>query len=188
MVATIKWTVEQYHKMTDLGIISANQRTELIDGEIILMAAKKPPHIIVSKLAADYLQQLLSGRAVIWRQDSIQLDDHSEPEPDITVLRPPLRSYVDRLPRAEDVILVIEVADATLKYDLTTKAKSYAASDIQEYWVIDAINRTITQFTNPVGGEYQVKEVFDGESDLMPIVSMFPVRVGFANFFEVPNV
>ena len=185
MVATIKWTIEQYHKMSDLGILPANQRTELIDGEIILMAAKKPPHIIVGKLAADYLQQLFGSRAVIWRQDSIQLNDYSEPEPDITVLRPPLSSYVDRLPRAEDVIFVIEVADATLKYDLTTKAKAYAASDIQEYWVIDAVERHIYVHQNPHKGVYQDKNRLL-ESDIWRNLTFSDISIDLARFFP-PN-
>lgn len=85
------WTVDDYCRMADAGILDPEERTELIDGQIIIMSAKKPPHSIVNQLAGDYLRNLLSERAVIRIQEPVHLNYRSEPEPDIALVTHPLR-------------------------------------------------------------------------------------------------
>lgn len=84
--------------MVEVGIISPQERVELIEGEIISMAAKKPPHVVVTELAAEYLRQLWREAAYIRTQDLVFLNDRTEPEPDIAVVMPPWRRYLDHHP------------------------------------------------------------------------------------------
>ena len=87
------------------------------------MAAKKPPHVVVTKLAADYLEQLLDGLALVRSQDPVHLNQYSEPEPDIALVMPPVRRYLEHHPTSFEIFLLIEVADSTLKFDTNKKAR-----------------------------------------------------------------
>ncbi|MBV9388215.1 MAG: Uma2 family endonuclease [Chroococcidiopsidaceae cyanobacterium CP_BM_ER_R8_30] len=176
------WTVDEYHRMVKAGILGPDERVELIAGEVISMAAKNPPHVLVGKLASAYLEELLKGIALVRTQDPIHLDVHSEPEPDISVVIPPPRRYAERHPEPEDVYLIIEVSDATLQYDLTIKAKAYARALIQDYWAVDVNERKVYIYRKPISGDYVQKDVF---SDLSSIhLLAFPeIEVLFKGFF-----
>lgn len=144
-----RWTVEEYHRMDDLGILSPDERTELIDGQIILMASKGTPHVTALHLLAHTLRDQLGSEALVRTQDPIQLTDFSEPEPDIAIVRGHILDYADHHPTAQEVDWIIEVADSTLKYDTETKAELYARSGIADYWVLDLKNRRFHIFRNP---------------------------------------
>lgn len=145
-----RWTVEDYHRMDELGLLPAAERTELIEGQILVMAAKGTPHVLALRLARDRFEYLLSEQPVlVSTQDPIQLDDFSEPEPDLAVIRGDILDYAENHPRSQDVVLVVEVADSTLAYDLETKDKLYAESGILDYWVIDLKNRCLHIFREP---------------------------------------
>ena len=111
--------------MSDKGILKPDERTELLDGHVISMAAKKPPHSIVNQLAGDYLKQVLSGQAVVRTQEAVHLNAKSEPEPDIAVVQLPLTRYSDHHPYPEEVLLLIEVADTTLNGSLVVLVISF---------------------------------------------------------------
>jgi Uma2 family endonuclease len=115
------WTVQDYHRMSDLGILDPNERTELIAGQIVLMTAKGTPHVITLQLVANNLQEQLGRIALIRIQDPIRLDDFSEPEPDLAIVRGTILDYAEHHPRPEDIALVIEVADSTLKARLRSQ-------------------------------------------------------------------
>ncbi|MBV8882747.1 MAG: Uma2 family endonuclease [Chroococcidiopsidaceae cyanobacterium CP_BM_RX_35] len=176
------WTVEEYHHMVDVGIILPDERVELIEGEIVSMAAKKPPHVIVTELAAEYLRQLLASTAHIRTQDPIVLDERNEPEPDIAVVMPPLRRYLDHHPTSHEIFLIIEVADATLKFDTEKKAATYAKSAIADYWVIDASAHQVHVFRAPVNGAYTNHVILNKFSSIRPLA--FPeITVIVQEFF-----
>lgn len=180
--ATRLWTVEEYHRMAEVGIISPNERVELIEGEVISMAAKKPPHVIVTEIAAEYLRQLCREVAYIRTQDPVVLNDCTEPEPDIAVVMPPLRRYLDHHPSPDEVFLIIEVADATLKFDTEKKAAAYAKSKIADYWVVDAIKRQVYIFQEPIAGTYTKKSVLSDRSTIRLLA--FPeIEVALQEFF-----
>jgi Uma2 family endonuclease len=135
-----RWTVDEYHRIGALGILQPNERTELMAGQILFMAAKGTPHVLSLRLLSIALDRLLADLPFfVSTQDPIQLDDFSEPEPDCAIVRGTALDYADRHPSASDVVLVIEVADSTLKYDTEVKDKFYAQSGIADYWVLDAI-------------------------------------------------
>lgn len=92
------WTVQDYYRMSNLGVLKPDERTELIDGEIFLMAVKNPPHSAITKTASDYLRDLLRGKADVRIQEPVHLSDCSEPEPDIVLVRIKPRNYIERHP------------------------------------------------------------------------------------------
>ncbi|MBV8887720.1 MAG: Uma2 family endonuclease [Chroococcidiopsidaceae cyanobacterium CP_BM_RX_35] len=180
--STRLFTVDEYCQMSNLGILSPEERTELIDGEIVLMAAKNPPHVISTKLCYDYLMVLLKDKAVVRCQEPIHLSDHSLPEPDISVVCPPLEQYLERHPARDEIFLVIEVSDATLNYDLKRKSKLYAGANIQEYWVIDVIAQEVHVLTLPRNQAYAVQALYDKNGVVKPD-AFTEIEVVFKEFF-----
>jgi Uma2 family endonuclease len=150
-----RWTVEDYHRMGALGMIHADERTELIAGQVLFMEAKGTPHVTALRLLAIALDALLADSPFfISTQDPIQLDDFSEPEPDCAIVQGSILDYVDRHPCPSDIAFVVEVADSTLKYDTEVKDKLYAQSGITDYWVLDLKNRQLHVFRNPTPTGY----------------------------------
>ncbi len=150
--------------MADLGILHPDERVELIEGQIVKMAAKNPPHSAITKRTADILRDLLTGKADIRVQEPIYMSDRSEPDPDIAVVKIDSRDYIDRHPVPDDVFLLVEVADRTLTYDCNKKAALYARASIPEYWVIDIKDEKVIVFRKPESKTYQQKSVQDKQT------------------------
>ena len=138
-----------YHQMIAAGILQEDARIELIEGELIDMAPIGYLHVSTVNLINESLTQLVRGRAIVSTQNPIWLGPHSEPQPDFTLLRPRPDRYRTGLPRAEDVLLVIEIADASLRYDRDIKGPLYALADIPEYWIVNIPERTIEVHRQP---------------------------------------
>ena len=177
------FSVAEYHRMSDKGIFQPDERVELLNGKIIAMAAKKPPHSLVTQCVSDYLKELLQfpGIALVRTQEPIHLDSRSEPEPDIAVVRLPLLQYEDHHPYPGEIYLVIEVADTTLHYDRRTKASAYAEAGIPDYWVIDVKERIHT-FREPGTKKYQYEKVYD-KSAKLALVAFPDIKVIVHRFF-----
>jgi Uma2 family endonuclease len=167
------WTVQDYHHMSELGILDPNERTELIDGQITLMVAKGTPHVITLQLLASELLGQLGNTALIRTQDPIHLDDSSEPEPDLVIVRGEILDYVDRHPQPNDIYLLVEVADSTLNYDCHIKDKTYAKAGIPEYWVVDLKNRQVHIFRDPQPTGYASHLILAESQTVSPLA--FPV-------------
>jgi Uma2 family endonuclease len=142
-------SVDAFHRMGETGILGPADRVELIDGEIIDMSPIGVLHAAIVARLASYFSQQLGARAIVWCQNPLRLDDISEPEPDIVILRPRADFYTTAHPGPADVLLVIEVADSSLAYDLGTKVPLYARHGIPEVWVIDAATRQTSVFRRP---------------------------------------
>jgi Uma2 family endonuclease len=177
------WTVQDYHRMSEMGILDPNERTELIAGQITLMVAKGTPHVITLQLLASGLLGQIGTTALIRTQDPIHLDDSSEPEPDLVIVRGEILDYIDRHPQPTDIHLLVEVADSTLSYDCQVKDKVYAKAGIPEYWVIDIKNRQVHIFSDPqatgyasqlILAESQTVSLFAFPAVIMPIGSILP--------------
>lgn len=178
------FTVSEYHCMTEYGILHPEERVELLEGEIINMAAKNPAHSAVTKTIQSYLEPLFAGLALVRVQDPIQLSDRSEPEPDIALVKLDENYYYDRHPTAADTYLIVEVADTTLKYDTTKKVAAYAKSGIKDYCVVDVIQRRIFFYTSPQNNEYLETTVT--AADVILSVAAFPdISLETAKFFPV---
>lgn len=143
-----RFTRDEYHRMAKAGLFQ-DERVELLDGEIITMSAQLSLHAFtVSQLMYELIAKLGSA-AIVRGQSPIVLNNRSEPEPDIAVCIPVPDRYKQAHPKADQVLLVIEVAESSLTYDRTRKARAYAASSIGEYWIVNLIDRRIEVFTDP---------------------------------------
>ncbi len=169
------WTANEYRQMSELGILDANDRTELIEGQILVMAAKGTPHVLGLRLLAVALDTLLENQPFfVSTQDPIQLNDFSEPEPDLAIVRGTALDYADRHPDSNDLVLVVEVADSTLKYDCEVKDKLYAQSGIEDYWVLDVKDRKLHIFRNPTATGYTSHLILTPPNSIAPLA--FPDR------------
>jgi Uma2 family endonuclease len=163
------FTVSEYHRMSEFGILPSGERTELLNGQIITMAAKGTAHSSAVLLTQDFFKERLGRKVFVKSQDPIHLSDDSEPEPDVVLaIRDPL-AYSTHHPTAMEVLLVIEVADSSLKYDLETKALAYAKAGISEYWVLDVFDRKLHVFRQPSELGYQSQTILAETLDITPL-------------------
>ena len=170
-----KFTIEEYHRLVDLGFFTENDRIELIRGEIIEIAAKRTPHSVCNSQLWKQLYKLVGNQAEIRVQEPIVLFNHSEPEPDVVVARKKDDNYLSAHPSAADIILVIEISDSTLKYDSPketlrereTKLPLYAEAGIKDYWIINLVARHLEVHTNPFSGT-QGKFAYRNKTIVLP--------------------
>jgi len=148
-------TVDEYHRMGEAGILTRDDRVELIEGELIEMVPIGSDHAgTVNKL--NYTLMLALGtRGVVAPQNPVRLSDRSEPEPDFAVLKPRADYYKSAHPTPEDVLLAIEVADSSLAYDSGLKRALYASRGIREFWIVNLIDRVVEVNRKPVGDRYE---------------------------------
>lgn len=144
-----KFTISEYHQLVDLGFFTENDRIELIRGEIIEMAPKRTPHSVCNSLLWKQLYELIGKQAEIRVQEPITLPSNSEPEPDVVVANKKDDNYLSAHPTVEDIILVIEISDSTLKYDQETKLFLYAEARINNYWIINLVDNHLEVYSNP---------------------------------------
>ncbi len=152
MKTLAKWSVEEYHRMIEAGILSGRS-VELLAGEIVEMSPETPMHYATAKRGAKYLEELLSDKADVRFNGPITLAN-SEPEPDIAVVRLPESAYNDRHPNPQDIFWIVEVAKTSLKKDLEIKAVIYAMAAIQEYWILDLSAKQMFVFKYPQADKY----------------------------------
>ena len=153
-------TVEEYHWMGRVGIIGPDKQVELLEGEIYDMPPIDPQHASKVKGLNYYFIRALGDAYVIGVQDPIRLADDSEPQPDISVLRWRADRYAHAHPAPEDVLLVVEVADSTLRTDRNYKIPLYARAGIPEAWLVNIPGRRVEQHAEPVNGVYQIVRVW----------------------------
>lgn len=144
-----KLTIEQYHRMGELGILRPDDRVELIDGELVRMAPIGSMHSgLVSRLTRLLVEQV--GRdGVVSPQNPVILSNVTEPQPDLAVLRWRADDYMTDTPWAQDALLVVEVADSSLRFDRDVKLRFYAASGVPEVWIVDVRRQCILVFREP---------------------------------------
>ena len=153
--STRLFTAQEYERMGEAGILGEDERVELLAGEIVEMSPIGKRHN-ASVMALDaLLQQFFRASAHIGVQGPIHLDEISEPQPDLMVLRPRSDSYFDALPGPADVLLLIEVADRSLEDDRGRKLPLYAAAGIPEVWLVNLRDDLIEVFSRPIGETYQ---------------------------------
>ncbi len=144
-----RFTLDEYHRLAELGFFTEDDRVELIRGEIMQMAAKGTAHTNCCRDLLEQLAQLLAGRAKLQCQDPIVLPSNSEPEPDFAILRKRADNYRFALPKADDVLFVIEIADSTLKYDQEVKIPLYAEAGIPDYWIFNLVKNHLETYSEP---------------------------------------
>lgn len=161
---------EEYRKMAEAGILSDDGRIELLEGKLVEMSPAGRKHAAMVKRLTALLYRKLKGELIISVQDPIRLGEFSEPEPDLALLKPSATYYEDRLPDADDVLLIIEVSDSSLDKDREVKLPIYAAANIPEYWIINMEACEIEAYRFPREGTYQSREVLKtGDTLSLPV-------------------
>lgn len=149
------FTIDDYYRMADSGILSERDRVELIEGRIVEMSPPGSRHAAcVNKLNA-LLNDAVRDAAIVAVQNPIRLSEYAEPEPDLALLRPREDFYAEAHPSPADVLLILEVSESSLEYDLNVKVPLYARSGIPEVWVVDLAGGEIHVHRRPVEGDYQ---------------------------------
>ena len=176
-VTSHRFSLEDFHRMGEVGILTEDDRVELIDGEILVMSPIGPRHVAcVRKLLRAFAPLL--DRAIIGAQDPLGLDSWSEPLPDFQLLADRDDVYAKEPAGPGDVLLLAEVADSSLRYDRKVKLPKYAAAGIAEVWIVDLKAERIEVYRTPEGDRYTRMEVHGGDSEIPPAAFPdFPVRV-----------
>ena len=160
-----RFTVAEYYAMAEVGILEENDRIELLDGDLIVMPPIGVCHASIVDRFTNTLPPLFQGRAIVSVQNPTRLNDNSEPQPDIMLLRWRDDFYGGGHPGPADVLLLIEIADTSVVYDRTTKLSAYARAGISEVWIATRQDSRIEAFTEPIEGEYSnVRYAGPGES------------------------
>lgn len=152
--APYRFTVDEYERMAETGVFGAHDRLELIDGEIVTMAPIGSRHAGCVARLTRLLSVVAGERAIVWVQNPVRLDQRSEPQPDVALLSPREDFYAAAHPSPADILLVVEVSDTTLDYDLGVKAPLYARTGIPTTWVVDLAERCVHVLSDPGAGGY----------------------------------
>lgn len=164
-------TLDEYERMCEADVFEPEARTELIRGRIVDMAPIGPAHLSSVARLNFFLQRKLESRALVWPQgNAIRLPaSNSRPQPDIAVLKWRDDFYSGGGPMPEDVLLVVEVSESSLKYDRGSKQRLYAEAGIPEYWVVNLIDGLVEAYTEPAEGLYKsVRKATRGEMLSLP--------------------
>lgn len=164
-----RFTADQYHQMGEAGILRDDDRTELIEGVITCMSPIGSPHAGCVFYLSDEFHRQAGSQAIVSVQSPVRLSEHSEPEPDIALLRPRVDYYRRALPGPEDVLLVVEVSDSTLTFDRRVKLPLYAGAGIPEVWIANLNGECFEVHTDPHEGRYLRREVLPRGAVLSPL-------------------
>lgn len=149
------FTVHDYHRMGETGILREDDRVELIDGEIIAMSPFGPRHNAAVNRAMRALVMGVGDTAIVQSQGSVRLDLYREPQPDLVLLSPRADFYASRHAGPDDIMLIVEIADSSIEYDREVKARVYAGSGVREYWIADLGTGVVECCSEPRDGAYQ---------------------------------
>lgn len=149
VVTPKRFTIDEYHRLIELGFLTESARIELIRGELIQMTAKGTPHTFSTTRLCRQLDRLLGDRAVVRCQEPIIIPSDSEPEPDVVIARGTDEDYLAHHPYPQHIVLVVEISDSTLSYDQTTKLKLYAEAGIFDYWIVNLNARQLERYNQP---------------------------------------
>lgn len=168
-LATHKFTADQYQKMGEAGIFHPEARLELIEGEILVMSPIGLKHAATVNRLATLLVPPLTERAIVSVQNSIRLNDYSEPQPDVVLLQPRTDFYENQIPQPDDVLLLIETADSSLRYDRTMKAPLYAENNIQEFWLVNLPDQILERYSQPQAKAYTEQQTLTRDQTISPL-------------------
>ncbi|NJK68419.1 MAG: Uma2 family endonuclease [Microcoleus sp. CSU_2_2] len=163
------FTVPEYHLMGEAGILSEDDRVELIEGEIIQMAAIGTRHASSVKRLIAVFSDLERKRAIIGAQDPIQLTERTEPQPDVVLLQPRADYYATAHPVPSEVLLLVEVSDSTIDFDRDVKVPNYAHSGIQEVWLWDLEANCLEVYRFPMANGYSSLQKFERGEMVSPL-------------------
>ena len=163
-------TTDIYHQMIAQGILTSNDKIELLEGDLIKMSAVGPRHAACVDRLSEILRTAFGTAITLRHQNPVELSKVSEPEPDITILRRREDFYAQAHPAPGDVLLLIEISESTLKKDRGIKLSAYAKAEILEYWIVNLQDDIIEVYTNPTGNSYQTVRIVHRHETLSPVL------------------
>lgn len=149
-----RFTVDEYHRMIATGILHEGDPVELLEGWLVLKMTRNPPHDVALSLTDDEISKRLTPELFCRIQMAITTPE-SEPEPDVAVVRGPRRRYAVRHPEPHEVLMLVEVADASLEMDRNDKGRVYARVNIPIYWIVNIRESCVEVYTDPSGPDNQ---------------------------------
>jgi Uma2 family endonuclease len=170
-VGTRRWTRGEYDRLIDTGVFRPDERLELLGGDLVVGEPPGSAHYTAIGLVEDALRAALEPGWLIRSQGPLELDDQSEPEPDVAVTRGERRSYSRRHPSRP--ALVVEIADSSLAFDREHKGGLYARARLDDYWIVNLVDRVVEIYRRPIqdpsapfGWRYASREVLSAESSI----------------------
>lgn len=167
-----RFSVGRYQKMIETGILTSEDKVELLENYVVLKMPRNPLHDGTIQLASETLPPYLPRGWRLRVQLTVVLTD-SQPEPDLAIVRGDARTYITRHPGAADVGTLIEVADSSLLRDQYDKTRIYARGNIPHYWIVNLVDRRVEVFSQPSGpttvpayGSYQIYQ----PGDAIPLI------------------
>ncbi|PSB35864.1 Uma2 family endonuclease [filamentous cyanobacterium Phorm 46] len=174
------FTVQEYHLMNEAGVFGENERVELIEGEILQMAAISPRHASCLRRLIRQFRQLPEESAILDVQNPIQLTEKTEPQPDVVLLQPRADYYETAHPVPSEVLLLVEVSDSTVDFDRDVKVPNYSRSGIQEVWLWDLEANCLEVYRQPSQNGYSLMLKFWCDQQVAPLAfPEFEVSVDF---------
>jgi len=164
-----RFTVKDYYRMAETGVLPPDARVELLNGEIIDMSPIGPFHGGLVNRLVRIFNKNSKGRWIISAQNPLQLDEHSEPQPDVMLLKPAADDYTSRHPLPEDMFLLIEVSDSTVDCDQREKLPAYGRAGISEVWVVNLNDLTVEVYRESHFDGYGSKTVLRAGSQAVPL-------------------
>lgn len=169
-LAKHRFSVKEYYRMAETGVLPPDARVELLDGEIIDMSPIGPFHGGVTNFLTIFFTAAAKGRWMTLVQNPARLDDHSEPQPDLMLLKPSPDYYRKRHPRPEEVFLLVEISDTTLEKDQAVKIPAYGRAGIAEVWIVNLNDQTIEVYRQPHFAGYGSKTTLGAGEKASPQV------------------
>jgi len=155
----LRFSVDEYYKMIELGLIKDHEKAEIIEGELIKKMTIGDRHAAIVNFLTRFFIKNVSDNVLVSVQNPLRLSDYNEPEPDFVLAD--LNKYDGkRHPRPGEVILIVEISDSTLKYDRDTKVPLYAAAEIPEVWIVNLIDNIVEVHQNPSNGIYLLANLY----------------------------
>jgi Uma2 family endonuclease len=142
-------TVNEYHRLGEAGVLGEADRVELLEGQLVDMSPIGPRHALAVDALVELLVAAVAGRAGVRAQNPIELDDRTEVQPDIALVRRPWQGYPAAHPRPVDIFLLIEVADTSLQTDRGAKLELYARAEVREFWIVDLTTDGVLVYRDP---------------------------------------
>jgi Uma2 family endonuclease len=181
-----KITVEEYEVMYEAGVFKPDERLELINGEILKVAPMNAPHISYVIRLSRIFTERLTKRAIVSTQLPIVINEESEPEPDISILRWRSDDYFSGKPKAQDVYAIIEVASTSLLYGRRIKVPLYARVGVPEVWIVNVQARELEVYRNPKGEDYAERQILQ-PTDRISLLAFPDVEIPLSEVFITPD-
>lgn len=163
------FTVGDYHRMAEAGVLRQDARVELLDGQVVELSPIGSPHAGCVNRLNQMLARALAGRATLGIQNPVVLDNFSEPQPDVTALKYRADGYAERHPSPADVLLLIEVMVTSAEHDRDVKIPLYARAGIPEVWLVDLEADTVEVYREPGEDGYALVRTATRADALVPL-------------------